>query len=113
MNCNANGFAQQVLTCTTAASLDAGVPVKLTGNFTASAAANGDALFGVALSCRDGVCAVQVQGAVTLPYTGTAPAVGFGTLACNGSGGVKTDANGTKVRILAVDTVKTAVTCIL
>jgi hypothetical protein len=113
MICNANGFAQQVLTMTTAASLDCGTPVSLSGNFTAAAASNGDAVFGVALSCRDGVCAVQVQGAVTLPYTGSAPTVGFGSLVCNGSGGVKTSAEGTPTRILAVDSVQNTVTFML
>ncbi len=113
MNCNANGFAQQVLTLVSAADIPAGTPVSLSENYTAAAAAANAPVFGVVLSCRDGVCAVQVQGAVTLSYSGTAPAVGFGCLVSDGSGGVKTASDGTPLRILAVDSVQSAVTFML
>ncbi len=113
MNCNANGFAQQVVTCESASDLAAGTLVKMTGNYTVEAAASGDPLFGAVLNCRGGVCAVQVQGALTLPYTGSAPAVGIAKLACAGADKLKTDANGLSVRVLAVDAVRSTVTCIL
>ena len=110
---NANGFANRTLTCATEAQLDVGTPVVMTDNYTVAAAQSGDPLFGVACGGRGGVCAVQVLGAVTLPYTGDAPAVGYGKLSCDGEGAVQVDEDGTPVRILAVEPAAGTVTCIL
>lgn len=113
MNLSANGFLQAALTMTAAGTLAAGTPVKLTGNFTAAAAENGEAFLGVALTSDGSFCSVQLSGAVTLPYSGTAPTVGTGVLVSDGEGGVKSAESGTAVRILAVDSVRGVVTCIL
>lgn len=113
MHLASNGFMQQTLTMQTESALDVGTPVKLTGNYTVAAGSANDAFCGVALSCRDGLCAVQCKGSVTLPYSGTAPTVGFATLACAGSGAVKTAESGTAVLVVAVDSVRSTVTCIL
>ena len=113
MNLSANGFLQAALTMTAAETIPCGTPVKLTDNYTVAAAENGDAFVGVVLTCADTFCAVQLQGAVTLPYSGTAPSVGSGILAADGDGGVKSAESGANVCILAVDEVRGTLTCIL
>lgn len=69
-----------------------GEMVKISGNGTVSACADGDDFCGQALSVgRDGgACAVALGGMVTAGYTGTtAPALGWTSLAADGNGGVQ------------------------
>ena len=113
MTIASKGFAQQVLTMQSASAIAAGSPVKLTDNYTVAAAAADDAFCGVVLSCRDNLCAVQLKGSVTLPYSGTAPTVGVATLAAAADNKVKSAESGTTVLILAVDTTASTLTCIL
>jgi len=42
------------------------------------------------VDAADGVASVQVEGYVTVPYTGTIPGIGHKELVANGAGGVKT-----------------------
>ena len=73
-----------------------GTVVKVGGQGTIAACAAGDAFCGViAAGGRDGLCSVQLGGFATIPYTGTAPALGLTALAADGSGGVKADAGQT------------------
>ena len=69
-----------------------------------------EAFQGICLWQRDGIAGVQVDGFVTLPYTGTAPAVGFDILAADGNGGVRTAASGKSRMIVDVDSVLKTVT---
>lgn len=74
----------------------------------------GDKFCGVAVSPRGNHVGVVVGGFVTVPYTGTAPTVGFATLAANGTGGVKVDAtNGRQILVVSVDTAALTVTMYL
>lgn len=116
MNLSANGFLAASLTFQSESEITTGTPVVLSDNFTVAAADEGDAFCGVLLSCRDNLCCVQLKGAVTLPYSGTAPEVGTALLAADGEGGVAAadaEDGGTTVLILAVDTTASTVTCIL
>lgn len=113
MNLSANGFLQALLTMRADNVIAAGTPVKLTDNFKVAAAAANDAFAGVACTQNGPYCGVQLRGSVTLPYSGTAPAVGAAVLAADGSGGVKAAESGTNVLILAVDETAGTVTCIL
>ena len=90
--------------------LTEGHVVTMAGNGTVKACAKGDALIGVALCCRDDACSVQVDGFVTVSYTGTAPAVGFSTLSANGSGGIAADASGKTYLVVDVDTARQTAT---
>lgn len=83
-----------------AGELEQGSPVKVSANGTVAACSAGDAFCGVAVSERDGACAVQLGGFVTLPYSGTAPTVGYAALCADGTGGVK---SGGTASYLAVD----------
>ena len=113
MNIASKGFAEQILTLQSASAITAGVPVKLTDNYTVAAASADDAFCGVLLSCRDNLCAVQLKGSITMPYSGTAPTVGAGILAAAADGKVTAAESGTSVLILAVDTTASTVTFIL
>lgn len=57
---------------------------------TVGACADGKSFCGAALHCRDGACAVQVKGFLTVPFSGTAPGLGQAGLCGNGQGGVRT-----------------------
>ena len=87
-----------------------GQPCKCSGGRAMAKAAGGEAFQGLCLWQRDGIAGVQVDGFVTLPYTGSAPTVGFCILAANGSGGVQTSASGISRMIVDVDSVQKTVT---
>ena len=81
----------------------AGQVVKMSGTETVAACADGEAFCGVARNVRNGVCAVQLGGLTEVAYSGGAPAVGQATLVANGQGGVRTNASGQSVLVIAVD----------
>lgn len=107
MNISFQGFGEAVTTFKGDA--PAGRPVRMQASGTVAAAAADAAFCGV--SCGgDGACTgVQLGGYVSLPYSGTAPAVGYGKLAADGAGGVKTNASGREYLILTVDTTRKTV----
>jgi hypothetical protein len=86
----------------------AGDAVKLSANGKVAEAASGERFMGVCTSAEADFAAVQISGVVTMPYTGTAPSVGYGYLLSDGTGGVKVDSASTKTGgeylILDVDT---------
>jgi hypothetical protein len=51
-----------------------------------------DNFIGVVRSIEKGFCSVSLEGAVELPYTGTAPSLGRARLISNATGGVKVGA---------------------
>lgn len=77
-----------------AAGLEVGDLCKISAAKTVAKTASGDVPFGLVVGLRGGVATVQMGGYVTLPYSGTAPTVGFGKLAADGSGGMKTVSSG-------------------
>ena len=68
--------------------LTEGEVVKVTENGTVGACAADDGFCGVAICCKDDACTVQVRGFVTVGCSGTAPGMGWRTLAADGKGGV-------------------------
>ncbi|MDD6023683.1 MAG: hypothetical protein PUC06_05515 [Oscillospiraceae bacterium] len=87
-----------------------GQPCKCSGGKAMEKAAAGEAFQGVCLWQRDDIAGVQVDGFVTMPYTGTAPTVGFDILAADGNGGVQKSASGKSRMIVDVDSVLKTVT---
>lgn len=88
--------------------------VKLTDSGTAGECAAGDAFCGAVVCAKDDACSVQVGGFVSVPFSGTAPAVGWTALAADGNGGVKTAASGGRsVLVAAVDGAGKSVTILL
>ena len=88
----------------TAESGEAGQVVKVSGNGAVTPCADGEVFCGVMESLRKGYAAVQLHGFVTLPYTGTAPGLGYNNLLANGSGGVKVGSVGRSHLVVNVDT---------
>lgn len=88
--------------------LDAGVSegqvCKVSAAGTVRPCATGDRFCGAVLSRRGGYAGVALAGFVQVPYTGTAPAVGYAGLSADGSGGVKADAAGQSYLVVEADT---------
>lgn len=82
----------------------AGYPCHFSANDTVANSASGADFSGVAAGVRDGLVTVQYAGFVTLPYSGTAPSVGYGILVADGAGGVKSAQAGRSYLIVHVDT---------
>ncbi len=101
-----NGYKESLATFKAANGLMAGDTVKVSANATVASCAAGDSFCGVANGVGRGYASVQMSGFVSLPYTGeTPPAVGYTSLAGDGSGGVKVVAEGGRsVLVLEVDT---------
>lgn len=85
---------------------DVGQVVKVSGNGEVAACADGDSFCGVVMFvARDGAaCSVALGGMVRVPYTGTAPTVGWTGLAADGNGGVKALTTGRSYLVADVDT---------
>ena len=71
------------------------------------------AFCGVAVAGGKGACTVQMGGFVTVPYSDTVPTLGYTGLAADGTGGVKTSAEGTKYWVVARDSNAKTVTILL
>ncbi len=107
MSVSFGGIGEEMVTFTAAAGLSAGNTAAMTANGKVGKAASGGKFCGVAVKVSDdGHATVQMKGYVNLAYTGaTAPQVGYGSLAGDGSGGVKVDAeNGREYLVIDVDT---------
>lgn len=105
-----NAIGQAHVSFSAAESAAAGKVCKLTANGTVGACASGDSFFGVVTDVRAGVAAVMMSGYAELPYSGTAPSVGYQTLAADGSGGVKTvTTGGRSLLVVQVDSANATV----
>lgn len=104
MRVSLKGYGEQMVTMQATEEVTAGMPVKMEGNGIVSPSQAGEDFCGVAVNVRDGLAAVQLAGYVTLPYTGTAPTVGYGALCGAENGKIKTDAAGRSLLITNVDT---------
>lgn len=71
MNVDFKGYNENVATFLVSGSLDSGQFVKISADYTVSAAASGDEIIGYCVGARDGYAAVQLSGYVEAPSTGT------------------------------------------
>lgn len=106
-------IGQKCITLEYTGTLNPGEPCTISASSTVAASSEGDHICGVVTGTRGGFAGVIVEGFVTLPYTGTAPACGYTKLSAAGSGKVKADANGTEYAVFAVDTANSNVTFLL
>lgn len=108
------GIGQTVVTMMTAGQVEPGMAVALTAADTVGVGTEGALLCGVVLSAPNGMAAVQLSGLAEVGYAGTAPGVGWASLALNGSGKVKTvSSGGRSMLVLQVDqTAGTVVICL-
>ena len=111
MTISYEGIGQTAATMKAAGSLKPGMAVTVTAGDTVGAGSDGALPCGVIVTAMDGMAAVQLSGLAKVYYDGTAPAVGWATLAGDGKGAVKAvTTGGMKLLVLSVDTTaKTAV----
>ena len=86
---------------------DSGIPggkvVKMAGNSAVAACGAGEVFMGLCLAADESIAAVQTEGYVKIPYSGTEPQVGYARLSADGEGGVKSDESGREYLVVDVD----------
>ncbi len=102
MKVSFDGFGENVLTFETQGTITAPAPVMLTANGKVGAASG--AFCGICTAVRNGYAAVQVKGYVRVPYSGTAPTVGFVKLKASDGKAVVDASNGREYLVIDVDT---------
>ncbi len=112
MSVSFGGFNSNTATFKTAADLENGCPVKISESNTVAACADGETFCGIAVDGEGGYASVQLSGAVTAAYSGSAPAVGYTKLASDGTG-VKASDSGREYLVIAVDEAASTVTFLM
>lgn len=113
MSVSLNSFNSSVATFLSS-TVQKGNLVAMSGNLTVSSAADGAAFCGVCTDNDGGYVSVQLGGYCRVPYSGTAPSVGYALLAADGSGAVKTVTQGGRTLLVTdVDTTAKTVGIIL
>ena len=102
-NIHFDSIGQECVTFRASGNLAAGVPCKVSANGTVAAATSGDFMGVTRSAAKGGVVAVQLRGFVTLKYSGTAPTVGYSTLAAATGGKVKVDESAMSRLVVSVD----------
>ncbi len=98
------GTSELVLSFEAGESVTAGYPQTVSHNNTVTDAADGALPAGIALHCRRDIAAVQMKGYVEVPYSGTAPTLGWNTLVADGKGGLRCASGGLSRLVINVDT---------
>lgn len=91
MSISYDGFNEKAITLRTASQLTKNSFVKISANDTVDACAQGDAFCGVVATADEKFATVITSGTVTVPFTGTAPTLGFCKLVANDTKGVSVD----------------------
>ena len=112
MSVSFKGFNENIITFKAESGVASGNAVKMSGSGTVSACSDGDIFCGFAVDCGSGYAAVQLCGAVTANYSGTAPGVGYSALVSDSSG-VKASESGREYLVVAVDESTETVTFIM
>ena len=115
MKVSFEGLGEKVATFWNApdAAAVAGKAVKIPEACTVKLCADGDKVAGVCVDADLCMATVKLDGFVTVPYTGAAPAVGFSALSADAAGGVRVNAAGREYLVLEVDTAAKTVGFIL
>ena len=105
MSVSFKGINEHVVTFRTEEDLAAGTLVTVSDNGTVSPCAANGKIVGVVISCRENLAAVQISGYITLPYSGSAPALGVTAIAAASDTKIKADStNGKLVTVVETDT---------
>lgn len=102
-------IGQVCITCTNSGVAE-NAPCKINFNNSISSCLDGNAIHGVVVAARGNLATVAVSGFVTMPYSGTAPTLGFCPIAGAGSGKVKKLDGAREYLVVNVDTAKKTVT---
>lgn len=112
MSVSFGGFNANTATFKTGADLENGCAVKISEADTVAACAEGEVFCGFVIDGEGGYASVQLSGAVTAAYTGSAPALGYSKLVSGGSG-VKAAESGREYLVLSVDETASTVTFLM
>lgn len=104
MNISIKGYGENTATFKADGVVCASHTVKMADNLTVAPCDAGDAFIGTAVNVKNEYACVQLDGYVTLTYTGTAPVVGYCSLASDGNGGVMVSESGREYLVTDVDT---------
>ena len=96
------GYNSRYITMQADGKMEPGDLVVMSGNNTVKKAAAGK-FVGVAHAVRGDYVLVQTGGFAVLPYSGTAPTVGFATLAADSNADATTSASGREGLVTEVD----------
>ena len=112
MKISFEGIGQWAATFACGNDVAEGQVVKISGNGAVGTCAAGDGFCGVAAAVGSdkAACAVVMGGMVTVPYSGSEPALGWSGLSADGAGGVKADTAGQKYVVADVDATGKTVT---
>lgn len=112
MSVSFGGFNENTATFKSIEDIVKNTAVKMNSSETVEACNDGEAFCGIALECSGGYASVQLSGAVTAKYSGTAPEAGYAKLAA-GTDGVKVSDSGREYLVLAVDETANTVTFLM
>ncbi len=85
-------------------------PCRISASNTVSACLDTNNIDGVVVAARSNLVTVVIKGFVTLPYTGSAPQVGYCPIAATGTGKVKMLEGAREYLVVQVDSNKKYVT---
>lgn len=112
MSVSFGGFNENTATFKTTEEIAKGTAVKMSDSGTVTPCADGDIFCGIANDASGGYVSVQLSGAVTVKFSGSAPEAGYANLVC-GSDGVKADGSGREYLVVAVNETASTVTFIM
>lgn len=112
MSVSFGGFNSNALTFKAPETIESGCAVKISESNTVVPCEDGDVFCGFALDGENGYASVQLCGAVTSNYSGTAPKTGYEMLVSDGKG-VKVSADGREYLVVAVDEAAQTVTFLM
>lgn len=111
MSVSFEGFGNNVATFKTEEEITTYTAVKMSASDTVEACSS-EAFCGIAYCGKGGYTAVQLSGTVTMPYTGTAPEVGYTALAGNGESVIASE-SGREYLVVSVNETENTVTFIM
>ena len=94
MNHYFSGFNTKEITLHADETVKEGSTVVFADDSTVKAAAADEIPCGICTKIRNGLASVVFAGHVTVPFSGTVPALGYCKLSADGNGGVKLNDNG-------------------
>lgn len=98
------GFETKEVTLFCDDSVNTNSVVMLTSAYTVSLPADGEPFCGLCTNITDSFASVVLKGVTDVPYSGSAPSVGYVRLSSDGAGAVKVDdTNGREYLVIAVN----------
>lgn len=113
MTVSFDSIGQECVTFQSSDTISAGTLCKISKNGYVAACNDGDVFHGVAMKQSAGLTSLAIRGFVTLPYSGTAPTLGYCALAAADANTVKVLEGAREYLVAAVNTADSTVTFLL